>query len=98
MSRAGNQRETGGAFGKQINWALTATGVTARDKVVLIYLITRARRFDLDAWPSLTTIAAGTALTVPAVCKSNKNLERAGLIRVTRRGKSNYYEIQYPAE
>ena len=81
-----------------IRWGLSADGITARDKVVLMALIVRANRVEKYCFPGLQKLSDDTSLPVQSVSKSIQNLRRAGLIEVERRGKkqTNFYVILCP--
>ena len=97
MARTRDQSaELGRTLIGQLRWALSVTGITSRDKIVLTALILRASRFNLDCWPSLTTIASDTGLPFKSVSKSIGNLERAKYIEITRRNRNNYYILNVP--
>ena len=52
--------ELGRTLISQLRWALSVSGITSRDKIVLLALVLRADRFNADCWPSQSTIASDT--------------------------------------
>ena len=96
MTGKRDKAELGRALIDQLRWALTADGITARDKIVLIALVLRTDRYNGTGKPSLTTLADDTGLSDTSVCRSIGNLQKAGLIKVVRTWKINTYEVLFP--
>ena len=82
----------------QNDWALSMTGITARDKVVLLGLIKRINRVERYCYPSLDVLGKDTGLPVKSVSKAIQALSKCGLVEVERRGKkqTNFYVVKCP--
>jgi hypothetical protein len=79
-------------------WALRQRGLTAAERVVLIYLANRANG-ALLCWPSVATIAEDCELSSRTVQAAIKRLSSLGLIRIERRHRqSHHYHILRPVK
>ncbi len=78
-------------------WALRQRGLTAAERLVLIYLADRANG-AMVCWPMISAIAEALELSVRAVMRAVQVLEQRGLIRVERRHRQfNHYHVLRPA-
>ena len=93
-----DNKELAGRLADQIRWSLSAEGVTARDKIVLMALIMRSDRMEGYCYPSLAVLSEDTGLPTESISRSTNNLKRHGLIEIERRGKkrSNFYVVNWP--
>jgi hypothetical protein len=79
-------------------WALRQRGLSASERVVLIYLADKANKV-MVCWPSLHTIAAAVELSPRTVHSAVHRLQALTLIRIETRGQhSNHYHILRPIE
>jgi len=79
-------------------WALRQRGLSASERVVLIYLADKANG-AMVCWPSIQTIATETELSVRTVHSAVHQLEANRLIRIeARKRQVHHYHILRPAE
>lgn len=82
------------------NWLLEHGGVSSGAKVVYARLAQFAGR-EAVAWPTQTTLAAALSMTRRTVQRHLAELERAGLIEITRSGfpaRARYRFLRHPAQ
>lgn len=78
-------------------WALRQRGLSAPERVVLIYLADKARAPEMVCWPSIDTIAEATELAEKTVRRAVLRLADLRLIRIeARRRHTHHYHILRP--
>ena len=81
-----------------LTWAVARTGMTPRDKLVLVILANRANE-RRECWPSMGSLIDDTGLSERSIQDAVKALARAGVLTIEvggGRGRTNLYRLQTP--
>ena len=70
-----------------LKWSLNVTGLSSRQRLVLIFLADFANDKRGYAWPSIGTLAKRTGLSQSTVKRAIRDLEDAELVTVARQSR-----------
>ena len=70
-----------------LKWSLSVTGLSSRQRLVLIFLADFANDKKGYAWPSIGTLAKRTGLSQSTVKRAIRDLEDAELVTVARQSR-----------